>query len=146
MNFRRRLYCTFLRLSDQIQAIKSYSEAINHLPLPDCIYKINPLLINNRDFKTVLQITGLGIDNSPYDNILILYKTYALLQLRQRIKAFKVLKEHKGALKSFIGTRKLKKMRRSIFLLMPLVLLNINLSSKIIIKLIDILKKNARFD
>jgi hypothetical protein len=125
--------------------VAAYSEAVQKTPVPDCIYKISPLLISTNDYKALLKITDEGIDNSPYDNILILYKAYALISLKQKRKAFKILKEHKNALKSFIGVRKLKKLKMSIVLILPLIFLSIPISSKIIIKLIGILKKKVRY-
>jgi tetratricopeptide (TPR) repeat protein len=135
----------YIRLGDQNKAVAAYSEAVQKTPVPDCIYKISPLLISTNDYKALLKITDEGIDNSPYDNILILYKAYALISLKQKRKAFKILKEHKNALKSFIGVRKLKKLKMSIVLILPLIFLSIPISSKIIIKLIGILKKKVRY-
>jgi tetratricopeptide (TPR) repeat protein len=135
----------YIKLADQNNAVKSYLEAIYHIPVPDCIYKINPLLTVTSEFESILEVTEKGIDNSPYDNILILYKAYALIHLKQKRKAYRILKEHKEALKSFIGVRKFKKLRNSISLILPLIFLSKMLSSKIIIELIEILKKKAKF-
>ena len=135
----------YIKLGDQNKAITAYSEAVHKMPVPDCIYKISPLLIATRNYEKLLKIMEEGIDNSPYDNILILYKADTLIHLKQKRKAYMILNEHKNALKSFIGVRKLKKLRISIILILPLIFLSTPLSSKIIIKLIGILKEKARF-
>jgi tetratricopeptide (TPR) repeat protein len=135
----------YIKMGDQSKAAGAYLEAVHKMAVPDCIYKISPLLIGTGDYKTLLKITEEGIDNSPYDNILILYRAYALMYLKQKRKAFLILKEHKNALRCFIGVRKLKKLRLSIILILPLIFLSIPLSSKIINELIGILRKKARF-
>jgi tetratricopeptide (TPR) repeat protein len=134
----------FVRINDINRAIEAYSSAINYLPVPDCFYKLNPLLIQKGDFETLMHLTYRGIDNSPYDNILILYEVYALIQIKQKMKAIALLKSHRDTLRSFIGIRKFKKLRTSISLIRIFILINRWLSSKIIIELIVILKEKAR--
>src|ERR1035437_2433910 len=133
----------YQRIEEQNKAINAYVEAINYVPIPYCIYKVNPLLIQSTEFEKLSEITGKGIANSPYDSILILYKAYALLQLKQKRNAFKILNEHKKALKSFIGVRKIIFIRYSINIILPFILLGKYPGSKIIIKIIRLLKKRS---
>jgi tetratricopeptide (TPR) repeat protein len=110
---------------EMVSAADAYSKAITYLPVPDCIYKLSPLLIKSQKFETLRQIA------------------YALIQLRQRRNALRILKEHKRSLKSFVGIRKLKILRNLINLILILLLLGKHLSSKIIIELIAVLNKKA---
>jgi tetratricopeptide (TPR) repeat protein len=135
----------YIRIHDQNKAVNAYSEAIHNIPVPDCIYKVNPLLIQRRDYETMLQLTEKGIADSPYDSILILYKAYALIQLKQKHNFVRVLKEHKKALKSFIGIRKFLILRNLISIILISSLLSKSLSSKIIIEILKLLKKKEGF-
>ena len=132
--------------TERNKAIDSYIEAINYVPIPDCIYKANDLLIQSRNLKNYLDITGKGIENSPYDSILILYKAYALIQLRQRRNAFNILNEHRKALRSFIGVRKIVIVRNVISLIMIFMLFGKQPNSKIIGEMIKRLKKKSGFN
>jgi tetratricopeptide (TPR) repeat protein len=123
------------------EAVIAYKEAINYVPIPDCIYKLNELLIESMEFETLLEVTDKGIKNSQYDSILILYKAYALIKLNQKKHAIKILKEHKRVLKHFEGVRKIFLIRNSINIINGFLMLNKQLSSKIIIELIRTLKQ-----
>jgi len=135
----------YQRIEEPNQAINSYIEAINYIPIPDCIYKVNPLLIDSMEFEKLIEITNKGIENSPYDSILILYLAYALIQLKQKLRVFKVLKDHKRALKCFVNVRKILFIRSLINLILFFLLLGKYPDSKIIIELIRILKKKLEF-
>ena len=130
---------------DHDKATKAYCEAIKHLPVPDCIYKVNPLLIKAMDFDKLLKITNLGIEDSPYDSILILYKAYALISLKQNRQAYKVLNDHRNAIKSFVGVRKLLILRYSLKILQPFVKIGLPLVQRLIIEMIRVLKQKIGF-
>ncbi len=129
---------------EDIKAIDSYIEAIKYVPIPDCIYRANDLLIQSQEFEELLDITGRGIANSPYDSILIFYKAYALIQLRQRRNAFKMLNEHRKALRSFLGVRKIVIVKNVIGLIMIFMLFGKQPNSNIIGEMIRMLKKKSR--
>lgn len=133
----------FIRINDHNSAIDAFTEAINYGPVPECFYKLNPLLIQKEDFESLIQLTSTGIENSPYDSILILFKVYALIQIRQKKKAIALLTGHRNALNSFVGISKFKKLRLSIYLIRIFILLNSRISSRIITELIVILEKKA---
>ncbi len=128
---------------DDQKAIDSYIRAINHLPLPGCIYKANDLYVKKMDYSGILQITERGIENSPYDTILILYKAYALINLRRRREAFDILNAHRKALKSFLGVRKIVIIRYVISIMIILLFSGKQPDSKIIIEMINRLKKKS---
>lgn len=125
------------------RAIDSYSDAIKSLPVPDCIYKLSPLLIQASEFDKLFQYANLGINDSPYDSIIILYKAYALIQLRQYRNADKILREHRRILKDFVGVRKTLFIRYSINLYLLLMLVGKQPVSGLILVLIDQLKKRV---
>jgi tetratricopeptide (TPR) repeat protein len=135
----------YQRIQKTDNAINSYIEAINYVPIPDCIYKVNPLLIQSMEYGKMLNLTDIVIDDSPYDSILILYKAYALIQLKRNRIAYMILKEHKEALKSFKKVRKIVFIRNSISFILPFVLIGRYFNSKIIIELIKILKNRLGF-
>ena len=136
--------CIYQRIGEQKKAINAYIEAINYVPVPDCIYKVSPLLIQYKDYEKLSEITGKGIDNSPYDSILVLYQAYALLQLKQKRNAYKILNEHEIALRSFAGIRKIIFIRYSINIIL-LLLFSKYIGSRIIIEIIRLLKKRSEF-
>lgn len=127
-------------LGDQDNAVRSYSEAIGLLPIPDCIYKISDLLLKGKEFNRVIQATTQGIVDSQYDSLLILYYALALIQLKKRLEVFMLLNTHRKALRSFIGVPKLKKLRGMLIPVLPIVLVSRQLSSKIIGLMIKRLK------
>ena len=135
----------YRRINEHNKAINSYFEASNYVLVPECIYKLSHLLIQSMEYEELLRITGKGIENSPYDSILILYKAYALIQLNQKRKAFLVLKEHKEALRSFVNVRQIIVLRIALFFIMLFVFLGKHPNSEIIIELIRILKKKIGF-
>ncbi|HEY5123665.1 MAG TPA: glycosyltransferase, partial [Ignavibacteria bacterium] len=51
----------YQRIEEQNKAINAYVEAINYVPIPDCIYKVNPLLIQSMEFEKLSEITGKGL-------------------------------------------------------------------------------------
>jgi tetratricopeptide (TPR) repeat protein len=136
----------YMRTEDSKMAVQAYSEAIHYLPLPDCIYKVNPLLINKTQFETILQFSEKGIEDSPYDSILILYKAYSLIHLRQIRKVVKLLSIHKKALRSFVGVRKFLILRKSINIILIVMFVSNRISTKIIIKLLSLLKKKDGYN
>jgi tetratricopeptide (TPR) repeat protein len=135
----------YQRINEPNQAINSYIEAINYVPVMDCIYRVNPLLINSGEFQKIIEITTKGIENSPYDSILILYLAYALIQLGQKRKTFKLLNEHKKSLRSFVNVRKTFLIRVSINLILFFLIFGKYPDSKIIIELIKNLKNKLGF-
>ena len=135
----------YRRIGDPDRAVNAYLEAITYIPIPDCFYKLNPLLIKSNELKTLLYSTEKGIENSPYDTILILYRAYALIQLNQKRKAIEVLKDHKLALKSFVNVRKIIILRYLINLLLLFVFLGRQPDSKLIIEIIRVLRKKSGF-
>lgn len=127
------------------KSIDSYIEAIKYVPISNCIYKLNTLLIEKKQFEILLKHTEKGIEDSPYDSILILYKSFALLQLKQKRQAYKILNAHQKALKSFIGVRKFNITRKLISIISFTMFFSKYLSSKMIIDLILKLKKHLEF-
>jgi tetratricopeptide (TPR) repeat protein len=127
------------------QAMDSYSKAIDYIPIPDCIYRLNRLLIQSSEFEKLLHWTDKGLDNSPYDTILILYKVFALIQLKQRQIATKVLKDHRRALISFVNVRKIVIIRYLISLLQVLVFFGRQPASKFIIEFTRVLRNKLGF-
>jgi tetratricopeptide (TPR) repeat protein len=133
----------FQRINDIPKAINAYCEAIDQTPVPSCLYRLSPLLIDQREFERLSDSTDKGIRNSPYDSILILYNVYALINLGQKYKAFKKLSDHRSALKCFEGVRKTSYIKNSLILIMASLLSGTRLSSMFIEKFIKILKKKS---
>jgi tetratricopeptide (TPR) repeat protein len=134
------LQCT----EEKKAASDSYTEAISYVPIPDCIYKANDLFIRSMEFEKLLDITGKGIENSPYDSLLVFYKAYALINLKRRHDAFNILNEHRKALKSFAGVRRIVIIRNVLAFVTILMLFGKQPGSKIIIEMIRLLKKKLR--
>jgi tetratricopeptide (TPR) repeat protein len=124
----------------QDEAMDAYFEAINYLKIPHCIYKLNQLLIQSKKYEKMPEIAKDGIEDSPFDSIMVLYNAYALLRSGKRLSAFEALREHQKALKSFIGNRQV---RVSLFIILPLVLLGKQPASTIIMRLINTLNKKV---
>jgi tetratricopeptide (TPR) repeat protein len=135
----------YQRIGKPEQATDSYLKAIDYIAIPDCIYRLNPLFIQSGNFEMLLHCTEKGIENSPYDTILILYKAYALIQLKQRKNAAKVLKDHRRALISFVNVRKIVIIRYLISLLLVLVFFGRQPGSKFIIEFIRVLRNKLGF-
>jgi tetratricopeptide (TPR) repeat protein len=131
----------YLLLEEKNKAIEAYCEAVGYLPLPDCIYKVNPILIQADKIEKLLEITQKGVMDSPFDSTLVLYEAYALIQLTKKREAAKILKEHQNALKSFVGIRKMLFIRKSINVILIFTFISQFLSSKIIIKILGILNR-----
>ena len=127
-------------IGKQDKALEAYVEAINYMAIPHCIYKLNPLLIQSEKYEKLIDITLSGIQDSPYDSIIVLSNAFALLQSGQRLSAFKVLREHQKALKSFVGNRQV---RMSLYIILPLVLLGKQPASRIILGLIKALNTKS---
>ncbi len=123
------------------KAVNAYYQAITYLPLPQCIKKVAPLLICSFEYERLLEISQKGTDDSPYDTSLVLYKTYGYLELNQKKNAVKALKEHRKALKSFVGIRKIFFMRYYFSILILMVPWNKSIGQKLILKAVDILNK-----
>ena len=135
----------YKRNKEKSKSIDSYIEAIKYVPISNCIYKLDSLLIEKKQYRMVLENTEKGIEDSPYDSILILYKSIALLQLNQKRQAYTILNDHKNALKSFIGVRKINITRRVIFFLSLALFFSKYLSSMIVIEFIKNLIKHMGF-
>lgn len=134
---------TYERIEDQQNAIISYSQAIKYLPVPDCIYRLSPLLIRSADYKKLLEITGQGLQDSPYDSVLVLYHVQALLQLNNRFGAIRILQKHKKALKSFKGIRKILRLRILLNLIIPFVIFGKHPGAEIIGRLAEVMVTKA---
>lgn len=135
----------YKRIKEKYKSIDSYIEAIKYMPISNCIYKLNSLFIEKKQFRMVLEYTEKGLEDSPYDSVLILYKSYAFLQLNQKRQAYTILIDHKNALKSFIGVRKINITRRVLFILSFTLLFSKYLSSKIMLEFINRLIKHKGF-
>ena len=123
------------------KAVNAYYQACTYLPLPQCIKKVAPMLISFCDYERLLEISQKGTDDSPYDTNLVLYKTFAYLELKQKKNAVKSLKEHRKALKSFVGIRKIFFMRKYFSIILFMASWNKSISQKLILKAVDILNK-----
>jgi tetratricopeptide (TPR) repeat protein len=133
----------FRRTGKQAEAIKYYLEAINNVSIPDCIYKLSPLLIQSGAFDLLAETTAKGVEDSPYDSIVVFYYAYALIQLKQKREAIKVLSFHQKALKSFVGIRLITLIRISIYILLTFVIFGRQPASAAILEMIKILKKKS---
>lgn len=133
----------YRRQGDANAALKAYIEAVNYVAISDCIYKANDFIMRSKDFGKMLEITGKGLESSPYDSILKFYKALALIRLKQGNSAFAMLKVHRKALGSFMGIRKIKVIRILISLILLARLFGRQLSAMIIVKIIGILRKRA---
>jgi tetratricopeptide (TPR) repeat protein len=128
------------RIDERENAENAYSEAIGQIPVPDCVYRIGPLLVRKKEFEKILKVTADGLEDSPYDSIMILYKAYALIQTGRKRDAYNVLKEHNKALKNFVNVRKVLLIRNSINFILLFMFFGKQPCSKIIIELIKVLK------
>jgi tetratricopeptide (TPR) repeat protein len=126
------------------KALNAYREAIKNVPLAACIFKADDLLMKSMNFSEISEITGKGIDNSPYESLLIFYKAYALIRLNQSLAGFAVLREHRKALESFLGVRRIVIIRKLISLVLLFRLFGKQPASIIIVKIISELKKKMR--
>lgn len=135
----------YQRIEDPLKAINAYIQAIDYVPVPDCIHKLSPLLIKSREFEKLLEITEIGLENSPYDSILIFYRTLSFIHLKKRQSAYRVLNEHQKALKSFIGIRKKTRIRYAISIILPFILLSKYASLCFINSIIRSLKNHGGF-
>ena len=133
----------FQRTGKQAESIRYYLEAVNNVPIPGCIYKLSRLLVRSGAFEKLAETTEKGVEDSPYDNIVVFYYAYALIQLKQKRHAFEVLKNHQRALKSFTGIRLITLIRTAICVLLPVVFLGRQPISRAILTIIEILKKKS---
>ncbi len=101
-------------LNEGDKAIKEYLRAVEYLAVADSVKKAAPMLLKSHNFNTLLEITEKGIADSPYDNQVVLYKAYALIQLGKRREAYHTLKIQGKALKSFPGTRTIEYLQKII--------------------------------
>lgn len=134
----------YQRIEEQKEATNAYYKAVTFLPIPNCLYKLNLLLIKSKQFEKLLELTEQGIEDSPYDTILIFYKAYTLIHVKQKCNARKVLKEHQKTLKCFKGNRKILFIRLSINIILLSTFLGKQPGAKIIIEIIKSLKKRIR--
>lgn len=134
----------YRRNNENKEAIASYIEAIGYLPIPKCIYKIYPLLIQAGEYIMLYDVTSKGLKDSPYDNILIFCHTYALIKLKRRREAYVVLTKHRRALHSFTEIRLFRYIRWFIYFLLPLVLVGKQPASLLISEFIKILMKKSK--
>ncbi len=95
-------------------AIKAYEQAFSYIPLPRCSGKLSRLLLDIGDCSTLLSIYEQGLDDSPYYTDLILCSAYALYMDGKSRTAYKLLADHRKALRSFLGKRRMTLTRRSI--------------------------------
>lgn len=131
------------RNGKRAEAANYYLEAVNNVPIPGCIYKLSPLLIQSGAFEKLAEATGKGVLDSPYDSIVVFYNAYALIQLNQKRKAYMVLNSHQKALKGFVGVRLIKLIRLSIKVLLPFIFTGRQPVSKIILEEIKILLRKT---
>ena len=122
-------------MNDKQKAIDSYSEAIECIPVPGCIYKLSPILIECKNYKKLSEVTQKGSEDSPYDTILTLYRAYALIWLGQRRDACGVLRRHRAGLNSFVGIRQITRTKIAISVMIPLVYISRRTCSLLIIKI-----------
>lgn len=123
------------------KALEAYQKAIDHLPVPDSVKKCASLLIKSGNFDKLLEISEKGTIDSPFENTLVLYKAYALLRKGRKLQAFKILRDHQKALKSFPGTRKIEILQKILTLPPLLGFINKKAGAKSILILIKALNK-----
>lgn len=133
----------YQQLNDNDKSVYAYNKAINYTAVPACLYRVSPLLINSRQYGKLLELAGKTLENSPYDSILVLYKAYALINLRHRKEAIRVLLRHREALKSFEGVRKLSYIKTSLIFIIASVIMGKYPASRIIKEFIGILRAKS---
>jgi tetratricopeptide (TPR) repeat protein len=127
------------------RAIEAYSSAINSIPVPDCIHRLSHLLIEANDYIKLSSVAVRGHEDSPYDTLLVLFKVYAWLWTGQKLNAVNVLRIHKRALHSFKGIRQINLIRMVFTGMIPLIFISVRLSSFLIIKLAERIKRKSGF-
>jgi len=127
------------------KAIEAYSSAITNVPVPDCIHRLAPLLIETKDYIKLSDVAVKGHEDSPYDTILVLYMAYAWICSSQKMMAAGALRSHSAALHSFKGQRKIILIRMVCAGLIPLIFISRRLSSFLITKFIIRIKNKSGF-
>lgn len=127
------------------KAIEAYLSAISHVPVPDCIHRLCPLLIEQKDYYRVSDVAVRGHEDSPYDTILVLYMAYAWTCSGEKRMASSALHRHMIALHSFVGIRQITLIRMVIRGLIPLIFISRRLSSMLMTKLITRIKSKSGF-
>jgi hypothetical protein len=122
-------------------AIKAYCDSISYIPISRCICKAAKLLIDLKDFEQLYEISVKGLDDSPYDSVLVLYQAYALMQLSQIKEAQSILADHREALKSFNNNRRLYLIQNLISILIIIKPLGKNIMLRIILRIINSLQR-----
>ncbi len=129
--------------NEKERAVNSYLSAVEWLPVPDCIHRLAPMLIEMRAYRRVADVASLGHKDSPYDTIILLYEVYGLLWTGRRKEAAGQLKNHRQALHGFKGIRQLNLIRLIFIWIIPVVFISRRLSSLLVIKLIQTIKSKS---
>lgn len=130
----------YARKNDMTRAVSSYISAVEYLPIPDCIHRLAPLLIETGNYLRLADIASEGHKDSPYDTIALLYEVYGLLWTGRRKEAAGKLLRHRQALYGFKGIRQINLIRMIFLGIMPVMFLSKRLSSLLIKKLIQTIK------
>lgn len=131
--------------NEKQKAIDSFAKAIEYIPIPGCIYKLSPILIECKNYKKLSGATQKGLEESPYDTVLTLYRAYAMIWLGQRREACSVLRSHRAGLKSFVGVRQINRTRIAVSVMIPLVYISRRSCSLLIIKITKRLREVSGF-
>jgi hypothetical protein len=129
------------KTGDNISACSQYCQAVNYLPLPVCVKKAAHLLIKSDEKEKLREVTEKGTLDSPYDSVVVLYNAYYLILSGQKIKAFKLLKGHRNALKSFTGIRRLLYIRYFINIILFFVFWSRKISRNLVLETIKVVNK-----
>jgi hypothetical protein len=124
-------------------AVDSYLSAIEYLAIPDCIYRLAPLLIETGNYMKLAEIASEGHKDSPYDTVVLLYEVYGLLWTGRRKEAAGKLRRHRQALCGFKGIRQIYLIRMIFLGLLPLIFLSKRLSSLLVRKLIQTIRSKS---
>lgn len=133
----------FQNLGKFDKAMDSYSQALKHLAVPDSLYKLYALLYKSRKFDYLNDTVTVGLQDSPYDDIIVFNKSLALLNIKESKRAFLVLKEHYEAVKKFENYKRLSFVKRSLGVVLNLKIFGKRINSSILIRLIEILKNKT---
>lgn len=91
----------FLIKNDKNKATEQFSMANSVLPIPTSVYKVCELYLNTKQYIELLKASNTGLDDSPYDYKLFIFKTIALLKLNRKKEARSILKDEINILKCF---------------------------------------------
>ncbi|MDD2305487.1 MAG: hypothetical protein PHP53_12370 [Prolixibacteraceae bacterium] len=91
----------FLINNDAKKATEQFILANTNLPIPSSLNKVCELYLKANQYNELLEASTMGLDDSPYDYKLFIFKTIALIKLNRKKEARSILKEEAKILKCF---------------------------------------------